>query len=425
MDEKQLRDKKKKSYIWNTISGILNAGQSAIILIFVSRNYGVHEAGVFSISYAIGLLCMTLAKYGQRTFQVTDVSERFSFLEYRMSRVVSITITMFFLLIFITIQLLNGTYGGFKAITVFMFVIWKMIDVVEDLYYGMYQQLDHLDIGAKRYSERLFLSTVLFCIISYTKIMFEMLLIIVTGVSIILAVFFIKLDYSKIIQKQRVRIISVSKVKELIIECAPLCLGTTLGVFVGNMPKYLIDMYSEESIQAFFGYIIMPSFVVTLLSNFVFQPIIKDMGVAFKNKDSSFIKRTIHLQLFLIFVVTGLVIVLSFLIGIPVLDILYKVKLSAYKKEMIFLLLGGGCYAAAQFMMVPITILRRQKDIAGIYVMIVVISIILGRILVQNEGIYGASILYMVINFLLLGGLLVDYIIRYKRVDCSWRNDNE
>lgn len=407
---------KKKSYIWNTISGMLNASQSAITLIFISHNYGVYEAGMFSIAYAIGLLCMTFAKYGQRNYQVTDVSERFSFYEYKASRVIVICITVTMMFMFILIQVFCERYMVRKAIIILLFVVWKMIDVVEDLYYGMYQQLDCMDIGAKRYSQRLLFSTVAFCALSFIRISFVELLAIVIIISIVAATYLIRIDYKKIAEKFKCRSLAICNVKSLVVDCLPLCIGTTLGVFVGNLPKYLIDRYLDESNQAFFGYVMMPSFVVMLLSNFIFQPLIKDMGVAYNNDDYKYINKVIRYQLLLIFAMTSIVILMSFFVGIPVLDILYNVKLATYKKEMIILLFGGACYAIAQFIMIPITIIRRQKDIAAIYVVIVIVSLLLGHILVRYKGMLGASILYLIINFILAGGLFVDYYVQYKKL---------
>ena len=139
MKEKIVRGNKNKSYMWNTVSGVISAGQSALILIFISRNYTTHEAGLFSISYAIALLCMTLAKYGQRNYQVTDVSEKYTFQEYQISRWIAIVTTMILLSLYLVYKFIVGTYQGSKVLFIFFCAIWKTIDVVEDLYYGMYQ----------------------------------------------------------------------------------------------------------------------------------------------------------------------------------------------------------------------------------------------------------------------------------------------
>ena len=79
---KRLLTKKHNAAFWNTISGLINAGQSAVILIFISRYLGQSAAGIFSIAYALGNLFSTMGKYGVRNFQVTDVKEVFLFHEY-------------------------------------------------------------------------------------------------------------------------------------------------------------------------------------------------------------------------------------------------------------------------------------------------------------------------------------------------------
>ena len=44
------------------------------------------------------------------------------------------------------------------------------------------------------------------------------------------------------------------------------------GIYVLNAPKYAIDNYLTEDVQAIFGYIMMPATVITLFTQFVFMP---------------------------------------------------------------------------------------------------------------------------------------------------------
>ena len=69
-----------------------------------------------------------------------------------------------------------------------------------------------------------------------------------------------------------------SKVNTLLRDCFSLCIGITLSIYVGNIPQYLIDACMDEEVQAIFGYIMMPVFVVTLLNQFIYQPTINELG---------------------------------------------------------------------------------------------------------------------------------------------------
>ena len=80
---------KRRAFLWNTASGILNAGQSAIVLIFVAHCLNKTDAGIFTIAYALANLVMIVGKYGLRNYQVTDIEDQFSFNQYFTSRLIT------------------------------------------------------------------------------------------------------------------------------------------------------------------------------------------------------------------------------------------------------------------------------------------------------------------------------------------------
>lgn len=407
-------DIKRKSYIWNTISSMINAGQSAIILVFISNMYSIEEAGIFSIGYAISLLGMTFSKYGQRNFQVTDVNEDYSFVDYRNARWLAMVFVVLILSIYLGFKYLIGGYSLEKMITVLLLCLWKQIDSIEDVYYGMYQQRGRLDIGAKRYSERLIFSTVLFCVLTLFRLPFLLLIFVLVFLSALVAFFLIRLDALNMMG-EKLNKESRQGVTKLLRECVTLCVSSVLAVYIGNLPKYFIDIYLNDRLQAQFGYLMMPAFVSMILSMVIFQPIIKEMGEAVHDGNYVRLSGYIKKQLIYITIITVIMLVVGGILGIPVLNILYNVDLSEYWKELMILFIGGGFYAISQFMIVPIVSMRRQNDIAVVYVFSTIISMIVGIWLVPRCEIWGASILYLIINILLTALLIVDYRILLRK----------
>lgn len=382
--------------LWNTASGMINAGQSAVILIFISACLGVEAAGVFSIAYAVANLLMTIAKYGIRNYQVTDVMEKYTFQEYFAMRLVTTVGTFVFLLFYLWYKYQFGGYSLEKVVIVCLIVVWKFVDAIEDVYYGMYQQRGRLDIGAKAYTIRLLFSTVVYCILIVCGGSMQA----ATGIMLLLSILcaWAVIRYSLSNFKLHNQKLSGKNVLKLLYEGLPLCIGTSLSIYIGNLPKYLIDSYMDEKVQAYFGFIMMPAFVIVVLNNFIYQPIIRGLAELWESgKKQQFTGRILK-QYIIVLGLTGIVVVAGALLGIPVLSLLYSVDLSAYKAEFIILLIGGGLYALASFIMVPITIIRFQKCIAVGYVLASVVSFLLGRYLVINHGIFGASVLYLFIN---------------------------
>lgn len=117
----------REGVIWNAICGLVHAGQSPIILIFISRFCPVSDAGIFSIGYAIGTLVATAGKYGIRNFQVTDITERFTFWEYFIVRLITVFFSVMVLVCFLFFEWNTGGYNIYKMQVVFWIAIWRML----------------------------------------------------------------------------------------------------------------------------------------------------------------------------------------------------------------------------------------------------------------------------------------------------------
>lgn len=406
--------------MWNTASGLINAAQSAVILIFISHLLSKTDVGIFTIAYALGNLFSTMGKYGVRNFQVTDIKNQYSFRDYINARVLSSFGVMLLMILYIVLQFCMGKYTGMKSVTILLICLWKMIDTGEDVFYGMYQQQGRLDIGARCYTIRLAVSTVLFCLLLLLKTPLFLSSLIVFLISLASSVFLIIRTMPQFSQNKELSHflpeLSQSS-KELLKACLPLFLGTSLSIFVGNAPKYLIDWYLDDNTQAVFGYIMMPAFVIMVLNQFIYQPIIRDLGELWiSGKLNAFVKRVFK-QYITVGALTVLVIIAGVIVGIPILSVMYNCDLSGYRPEFAVILLGGGFYALVSFIMVPLTAMRRQKIVSYGFIAVSLLSIVLGRSLVLWKGVMGASVLYLLLNILLTviftGGFF--YFVQRKR----------
>lgn len=394
LDDKNQKDK--KIIIWNAIGGMLNAGQSAIVLVFVSHYLGIFAAGTITIAYAIANLFLTMGKYGIRNYQVTDVEETFTFGEYFYGRIIVIVAVIVMLLLYLSYEISIGEYSYEKAMVIFELTVLKLVDAFEDVFVGRYQQQGRLDVGAKIMAVRLMLSTIVICTLIYVG----------TGVhiavwggmisSVVMELYFLRETFH--IADAGISKWKRANVWKLLKLCLPLCIGTTLAIYSGNVPKYFIDRYMDEQTQAIFGYIMMPVFVIMLMNQFIYQPMIKELGELWKDAKKKDFNQRIIKQCLITALLTTVVVLGGIFIGLPVLSMMYHVDLSSFRKEFILLLLGGGCYALAYYLTVPVTIINKQQYIALSYIFIVFISEIFGKHFVMAKGILGAAVLYLFIN---------------------------
>lgn len=400
------KNQNRSSVIWNAVGGMFNAGQAAILLVFISHKMDLVTAGIVTIAYAVANLFLSICKYGVRNYQVTDIKERFTFGDYFYSRCITLAGTFVLLAFYLAYECWFGGYSFEKVTIVFEVTVLKLVDAFEDVYIGRYQQVGRLDAGAKIMALRLMISTALICALILVGAGIYLSLFGGILLSVVFDIYVIRNTFS--ITQTMLTGKCTRNIVDLLKYCLPLCIGITLSIYIGNVPKYMIDGYMTEEVQAVFGYIMMPVFVITLLNQFIYQPMVKGLGDLWDNRDFHGFKRSIIKQCLIVIGLTFIVIIGGLLLGLPVLSMIYNVNLSAYKSEFFVLLLGGSFYALAYYLNVPITTIRRQNYIAYGYGIATVLSVIFGRQFVLSKGMMGAAMLYLGVNmFLVIAYILV------------------
>ena len=386
------------SYIWNTIGGLLNAGQSALLLIVISRTNPVEDAGIFSIAYAIASLTITMGKYGMRNFQATDVKKKYDYGVYVSSRRITVALMLLLTGYYIVKGIFGLGYSVDKCIVILMMGMLKMVDAIEDVVHGMFQQKGRLDIGAKSMATRYILMLVIYGI----SLCVTHNLVISTTVS-----FFVSIAYfvmtTMLVYRELKEPLHISfadkRVYSLLAECFSLFTGGFLMIYIANAPKYAIDEYMNESVQACFNYIFMPVYVISVLNTFIYQPVLTKLAICFNERDYKGFWRLFIRQLGIIFGLIAIVLLGGGFLGISVLSILYNTDLSAYKIPFMILLLGGGFLAASGYLSVVVTIMRKQNWLMIGYVSAAIIALATARPLVLSMGAMGAALLYANIVF--------------------------
>jgi len=397
------------AYIWNMAGSLIMAFQSVILLMILTRVVSLTESGIFTISYANANLLLTVGKYGMRNFQVSDVRGQFTFREYQTSRWIT-TLIMVIAGVFWTIysSLVNG-YSMEKTLIIIWMCLFKVADCLEDVYYGEYQKRGRLDVGAKCMTVRLVATLAVFAVMAVITKNLLTSLIVSTVVALLLMVLLLKLTYPDFRQSDGR---DMKNMFHLLWCCFPLFLGGFLSYYIGNAPKYAIDRALSDELQACYGFIAMPVFVIGLLNNFIFNPILFRMSTLWaEGKVKAFVKRTC-LQMLIVFGITGFCLLVAYLFGIPVLSWMYHTDLSAYKRELLILLFGGGFLGLSGLLNTILTIMRNQKSLLVGYAVVAVIAFLLSDRIVGGYGMIGAALLYMILMGLLCLFFLAIFVFR-------------
>lgn len=392
------------SYLWNMIGSMLLAFQSVILLMVLTRVLGVDDAGIFTLAYANANLFFTMGKYGMRYFQASDVIEQFSFKDYICSRIITSACMIVGSFGFTVYLAIKNSYTIEKMLIVFFVCIFKLPDVIEDVYYGRYQQKARLDIAAKTMTLRVALTTLCFILVVILSKNLLFSVIVSTVFAFLLVAYFIKITIKPFADGKKWE---KAKVFELLRVCFPLFVGAFLSIYITNAPKYSIDALLNDELQACYGFISMPVMVISLLNGIIFNPLIQKMSIIWKKRETKAFLIRVIVQAGVVLGITLCCIIAAFFLGIPVLSFLFNVDLTLYKRELIILLIGGGLLGLSGLLNTVITIIRFQNSILIGYGIVTCMAIIFSDYIVSQYKLMGAAILYM----LLMASLCILFLI--------------
>ena len=398
----------KRSAIWNMVASVLNSTLSSILLFFITRLNGVNAAGMFSIASAIAYQCLSLGNFGSRNVQAADTNKEFSFSDFFFIRVLSAAL-MYSMLLYYSF---GSGYTHEKALVVLTFGIFKSIDAIEDVFHGEYHRNNRLDIAAVLLTFRYTVAIIGFVLVyaltkdliitSLLSSVTTILIFIVENKSMIGIFYHDKIKFKK------------DSFKRLLLILIPICVSNYVRMYVCNLPKYSIDKNLNESFQTYFNILIMPVFIITLLSDVIFRPFITRLSVCWHNHDFKEFKKLLVYQLSFITVLTIVIIAGGYIIGLKLLEIVYAVELSEYMSSLMILLIAGGFNTASAFLTLVLTIQREQKKFTIVYIVTTIIAVLISDYLVVQYEIIGASVLYLFIcfSFFAIFMMLVIYKIK-------------
>lgn len=392
------------SYIWNMSGSLLAAFQSVILLVILTRTVDIVTAGVFTIANANANLFLNIGRFGMRNYQVSDVRYEYGFAAYHKSRVYTSVLMLVCSMLYIVFATSTNGYTLEKAMTILCMCIFKIPDAYEDVYYGEYQREGRLDIGAKCMTIRMFTTIVFFgvAVILTKNLLYSM---VITTVFTMMLMVYLLYATREVIPKEENG--GRLQVKLLLMNCFPVFASAFLAYYIGNAPKYAIDSQLSDELQAIYGFISMPVFVIGLLNSFIFNPILFSLSCMWEERQLKKFRSSIVKQTVIVSGITVVCIAGAFVLGIPVLSILYNTDLAGYKAELLWLLVGGGLLGLSGVYTAILTIMRQQRNLMWGYLIIAIAALLASSSIVAKWGMMGAVMLYNILMLALCGVFVI------------------
>lgn len=402
----------KRAVFWNAAGSTMSALQSFVFLIAITRFLGTEVAGDYSIGAAIAQLMWIVGLFEQASYLVTDYKNRFSLEQYFAFKIISCVA----MVVCSVVYVFSFGFSSSKATLALWLCAFKLVDAFFGYYYSVFQKCNRLDVSGRA----LFFQNASAIVVLIPLLLLGIELTIAIAITTLImaaATFFI---YHRSI-KEIIPIgrpdFNASKLIEQFWQLLPLFLASFLYGYLANTPRYAIESVGTNTMQAYFNILFMPSFAISLCARFFLRPAITVLSDYWAKGETS---RFIGLTFKLIFGVVGITIVLlvgSWLIGIPILSIIFGVDLDGTLSVLLILLFASGVMVVSDVLYYPIIIFRIQVGTLVAYAAAMIAGIAVANAFVLEMGLMGAAFVYLIeaIVVLFVFMVIVVYFVFTKK----------
>lgn len=149
-----------KNFSWSFVGNFLYAFCQWLILITITQLGNAEDAGIFSLGLALSAPFVLLINLNFSALQSTDLTAKFGFSIFAFIRIIG---NGLFLVIFF-IALIFSNYEFHIMIVLLLIAISKVVESISDLYYGLFQFRERLDLVSKSTIIRGIFGTLFFAI---------------------------------------------------------------------------------------------------------------------------------------------------------------------------------------------------------------------------------------------------------------------
>lgn len=401
------------------VGSMSNALASFVLLTMVTRLNGSNDGGLFSLAFSTAQMLTAIGCFETRAIQVTDVKRKLEFKDYFTFRFMTSMVMMLCLIVYV---IFAGKKGEASAV-MFFISLYKAIDCMSDSFQGLFQLEDRIDLSGQALGIRVILSTIVFGI---TLAMAHNLLLSSIAMCVAELVFIAFFDYrlSKNYEVCKLEV-RLDKWKKLFQQCFPLFIGSFMLSYMINASRYAIDGSMSNEMQNYYGFLLMPAFVINLFSLFGFRPMLTPMANYWNEKNRKGFVKIVRNSLIWIGILTVGAVSGAYLLGIWFLNIISGLDLSDYRIELVIVMLGGSMNAIITVCYYVLTVSRKQFADSGRIWSGILYCTDRAEMLVKSYGLTGAVAAYGIPMAATVICFMILIVYNMKRVDWTVGNEQD
>lgn len=258
----------KKQMLWNAVGNAIYLVCQWLLVVLVTNMGGFSDAGVLSIAMSVSATFQTVAMFGIRSFQVSDLTGEYTDTHYVGFRLVTCTLS---LLLCVGFSLV-AHYLGIQLLAIFLFMLFRLAESFSDVLHGIAQKNDRLDIAGKSFAIK-GIGLLIAFYASYRfvgNLCFSLFLMAAFSIlSTVLFDYFIVRRFSKF-----TLLVKSSDCFSIALKTFPLCLYMFFHSALSTVPKIFLERLLGEELLGAYSSVFAPVLLISAVAIYVYQPFV-------------------------------------------------------------------------------------------------------------------------------------------------------
>ena len=274
----------RRNFLWNTFGQLTYMLCQFLCGILVVRLAGEQVSGVYNTALTATGIFLSIASYGMYSFQVSDIRGKYGASTYIRSRVWTCALAVALCIGFVAVSALTGEnpYSAQQSVCVLLFLGYRMVESLTDIYNAIDQRSGRLDIGGKTYAVRGAVTLASFTLTLWLTQDIVLTLALMLGASLV--VFFVySLPQARAFyapeQPQNARVAA------LLWECLPLAVYSFLNTTTASIPKLALSSRMGETALGIYGPVTQPVVLLQVGATYLFNPFITVFADSYARRD--------------------------------------------------------------------------------------------------------------------------------------------
>ena len=268
----------RKNLLFNTAGSLLFYLCQAALNLLVTALAGVTANGMLATAMTIANVCLSVASFGMRTFQVSDLAGKYADRTYLLSRYVTLTAAGAGCLVFAFVN----SYSAEQRWVIALYTAYRLIESWSDVWHGYLQKAERLDVVGISFGVR---GLVTAGTVTLGLVLTGNLVLTLATLFALNAVYVLAVDLPLARGHADLANKSGGSVWALLAECAPLAVYAALNTAIPSVPRYFCERVLGTEKMSYFNNVFLPVLILQVAVIYLFVPFITTFARLWNQKD--------------------------------------------------------------------------------------------------------------------------------------------